>query len=170
MEQKKRTDILFKADELEIRPVSEEEIGSTIEVYRQVEDFLSLGPVATASMNMVVADIAHSRAEKGLYCGIWNRSGIQIGVLDFSVGKRKEATLWLLMISRQHRKQGYGRAILLNLESYLKLKHGVDTIRSGVQVNNEGGIIFWKKMGFSVSDMPRDMGDGTTAYEMMKKI
>lgn len=170
MREKKRTGILFNADELEIRPVSEEEIGSTLEVYRQVEDFLSLGPVPTASLKMVLADMAHSKAEKGVYCGIWNRSGVQIGVLDFSVGTQEEAILWLLMVSRQYRNQGYGRAIVLNLESYLKLQYGVGEIQSGVQVNNEGGIMFWKKMGYSISVIPRDMGDGTTAYTMTKRI
>lgn len=82
----------------------------------------------------------------------------------------KEATLSLLMISQQYRNKGYGRAIVLNLEFYLKQKYGVMQVRSGVQVNNEGGIRFWKKMGYSISEIARDMGDGTTAYEMTKRI
>lgn len=170
MRPKYHLDTLFNADELEIRPVSQDEIDSTLEVYRQVEDFLSLGPVPTASIKMVLADIAHSKREKGIYCGIWDRSGVQIGVLDFSLGTEKEATLWLLMISRPYRNQGYGRTIILNFESYLKQQYSVETICSGVQVNNEGGIIFWKKMGFIISEIAMDMGDGTTAYEMIKRI
>jgi len=119
---------------------------------------------------MVLADIAHSKMEKGIYCGIWNRSGVQIGVLDFSLSAEKEATLALLMISQHYRNKGYGRAIVLNLEYYLNQKYGVTQIRSGVQVNNDGGIQFWKKMGYIISEIAREMGDGTTTYEMTKGI
>jgi ribosomal protein S18 acetylase RimI-like enzyme len=163
-------DALFHADGLEIRPISEDDLVSTLEVYKQVENFLSLGPIPTASMKMVIADIAHSREEKGIYCGIWNHSGNQIGILDFSIGTGKDATLSLLMISKQYQNQGNGRRIVQNLESYLKEKYGVEAIHSGVQVNNEGGITFWKKMGFIISNRPRNMGDGTVAYEMTKSI
>lgn len=64
MRQMKNTGILFNADELVIRPVSENEIGSTLKVYRQVEDFLSLGPMPTASLKMVLADIAHLKQKR----------------------------------------------------------------------------------------------------------
>ena len=164
------SDALFYAEGLPIRPISKNDLNSTLQVYRQAEDFLSLGPVSTASMRMVVADIAHSRAHKGFFCGIWDRSGIQIGILDFSLGEGRDATLWLLMISRPYRNLGFGSAILQNLESYLNRKHGIEEIHSGVQVNNEGGIAFWKKKGFVISNTPRDMGDGTVAFDMTKRI
>ena len=57
-----------------------------------------------------------------------------------------------------------------NLEEYLKKTYGTERIQSGVQVNNEAGIIFWKKMGFQIDNKPRDIGDGTTAFEMSKDL
>lgn len=161
---------LFYADGLQIRPISEDGLASTLGVYRQLEDFLALGPVPTASMKMVMIDIANSRAHDGIYCGIWDQSGVQIGVLDFCLEADKGATLSLLMISKSYRNRGHGKRIVLCLESYLKRKYGIEEIRSGVQVNNTGGIIFWRKMGFEISNTPMDMGDGTVAYEMRKRI
>ena len=74
---------LFSAATLEIRPLAENELQSTLEVYKQCEDFLTLGPVPFASMEMVQADRDHSKKENGVYCGIWNEDNKQIGVIDF---------------------------------------------------------------------------------------
>jgi hypothetical protein len=51
-----------------IRPVvqSEPELRRVLAVYQQCEDFLALGPVATASLEMVKADLALSQQEGGL--------------------------------------------------------------------------------------------------------
>jgi ribosomal protein S18 acetylase RimI-like enzyme len=121
-------------------------------------------------MKMVMTDIANPRAHDGIYCGIWDQYGVQIGVLDFCLETDKEATLLLLVISKSYRNRGHGKRIVPGLESYLKRKYGIEEIRSGVQVNNTGGIIFWRKMGFKISNTPMDMGDGTVAYEMRKRI
>jgi hypothetical protein len=56
-----------------VRPVSEAQLSALLEIYRQCEDFLSLGPVATASEEMVKADIKHSQENMGRFCGIFCR-------------------------------------------------------------------------------------------------
>jgi uncharacterized cupin superfamily protein len=55
-----------------IRPVEKDDIASVLRVYQESEDFLSLGPVPVASMDMVMADIESSRRSGGVYCGVWN--------------------------------------------------------------------------------------------------
>ena len=42
---------------LQARPVTHAELDVVLEVYRNSEDFLALGPVATASMPTLLADI-----------------------------------------------------------------------------------------------------------------
>ena len=65
-----------------IRPVQPQERDAILEVYRQCEDFLALGPVATASMEMVDADLRHSIDDGGIFCGIFAPDGIMMGIID----------------------------------------------------------------------------------------
>jgi len=162
---------LFRAKGCIIRTIDEGDLQKTLEVYQQVEDFLSLGPVPKASMEMVLADMEHSKQSGGFFCVIHDRTGDQIGVLDF-VPERTEgiAFLSLLMISQRARHQGNGRAIVGKLESYLRRKYGTQTIESGVQTNNDQGIGFWKHCGFEIGQTPKALGDGTAAYEMKKTL
>jgi ribosomal protein S18 acetylase RimI-like enzyme len=56
---------------LEIRRVTDDDLDAVLDVYRECEDFLALGPVPLASMEMVRSDIATSQGEGGLFCGIF---------------------------------------------------------------------------------------------------
>ncbi len=162
---------LFRGPGFSVRPVTEHEIPSILEVYRQCEDFLALGPVACASLDMVLADMTHSREEGGFFCGIRNGAGGLVGVLDFIPKyKRGVAFLSLLMIAGAHRRRGLGSSVLACLEAHLKRAHGASKIESGVQVNNEPGIRFWKKCGFRVGRRVRKQPDKTIAYAMIKRI
>ena len=48
-----------------IRPIEDADLPAVLEVYRQSQDFLALGPAAAASPEMVEADRALSRQEGG---------------------------------------------------------------------------------------------------------
>jgi hypothetical protein len=48
---------LWQSSRLVVRALSEGDLKPTLEVYRACEDFLSLGPVAIASIEMVLDDI-----------------------------------------------------------------------------------------------------------------
>jgi len=50
---------------LEMRPVQPNNLDAVLRIYQQCEDFLSLGPVAGASMEMVRKDLEISRDECG---------------------------------------------------------------------------------------------------------
>ena len=54
-----------------IRPIVDFDIPAVLEVYRQSEDFLALGPDPHASLEMVEKDRALSRQQGGVYCGIF---------------------------------------------------------------------------------------------------
>src|SRR5512140_667494 len=81
-----RCRMLIDSKGIQIRPFqgSDGELAAILEVYRQCEDFLSLGPVSVASMHMVENDLEISKKEDGIFCLIY-RSDSQdvLGVFDF---------------------------------------------------------------------------------------
>ncbi len=157
---------------LEIRPVVHEELDAVLGVYRQCEDFLALGPVAAASMEMVLKDMELSRAENGLFCGIFTAGRAMIGVLDYVpgnyCGESRTAYIELLMLAAPHRGRGIGRSVLEALED--KVRGNVDVIRLEVQVNNPEALKFWERSGFRIISEPRLNPDQTTAVDMQKEL
>jgi ribosomal protein S18 acetylase RimI-like enzyme len=160
--------VIFQGKGFSVAPLGDDDLPAALDVYLQCEDFLSLGPVAKATLEMVEKDLTQSRQEHGTYCGIRNDTGELIGVLDFI--SRPTAYLSLLMIAKPHRSRGLGTAVMSGLEAYLKQTAGCVLIESGVQVNNDIGIRFWKKYGFNISDDAKNLPDGTTTHPMKKEI
>ena len=64
---------------LEIHSVTQADLGAILHVYQQCEDFLALGPVPTASMEMVLKDIEVSQSEGSRFCGIY-KTDVQVQV------------------------------------------------------------------------------------------
>lgn len=164
---------------LEIRPVTPENYGAILEVYRQCEDFLALGPVATASMEMVRKDLEISKNEGGIFCGIHLADGIMpegimIGVLDYVPnyyhGNPQAAYLALLMIASPFRSQGIGKAVVEAFENEVTKDDLVTVIFAGVQVNNPRALRFWQKQGYRVVSEPRLYPDQTVAVDLQKDI
>lgn len=160
-----------------IRPVqqSETELQRVLAVYQQCEDFLALGPVATASLEMVQADLALSQQAGGTFCAIEDmQSGEMVGVVDFVragfEGDPETAFLSLLMIAAPHRNRGLGAAVVRGVEEAIRGDSRVRVIRLGVQVNNPGGIRFWQRMGYTIVSGPEAHADGTVAFQLLKKI
>jgi ribosomal protein S18 acetylase RimI-like enzyme len=157
-----------------IRLLSADDLQSTLEVYRGCEDFLALGPVATASAEMVQQDMRLSAEIGGSFCGIFAPSGDMIGVLDYVSagfeGDARQAFLELLMIAAPYRSQGYGAAVVAWLEAELRRNPRVDTILAGVQVNNPAAIRFWQRMGFAIVSAAEQQNDGTTAFRLRKSL
>ncbi len=163
--------VVFVVKGLVIRTCEPRDAPAILAVYRQCEDFLSLGPVPTASMEMVTADIEHSASANGQFCVIEDVHGEMIGVLDFIPrASNNTGVLSLLMISERHRNRGHGKAIMGALESYLQSTWEIGILESGVQVNNPGGIRFWRNRGFQIGTTARHHEDGTTAYDMIKVL
>lgn len=156
------------------------ELDAVLEVYRQCEDFLALGPVPKASMEMVLADLALSKKEGGTFCGIYARSTDpstpeqMLGIVDFlPTGFEHDprcADLALLMIAAPYRDQGLGAAVVQAVEAEICRVGRAREIHSGVQVNNPGGIRFWQRMGYIIVTGAELMPDGTTAYQLRKDV
>jgi ribosomal protein S18 acetylase RimI-like enzyme len=159
---------------LEIRPVSQGDLIAVLEVYQQCEDFLALGPIATASMEMVLQDIEISQKEGGIFCGIYTPDGEMTGVVDYVPnnyqGNPQAAFLSLLMIAAPFRNQGIGKAVVDAAENEIKKDAQVTTILSGVQVNNPQAIRFWLRNGYRIVSEPKLYPDQTTAVDLQKDI
>ena len=160
-----------------IRPLVQNdiELARVVEVYRQCEDFLSLGPVATASLNMVETDLAYSRQQGGTFCVIEQTENSElVGVVDYVnagfEGDPELAFLSLLMIAAPYRNQGLGTSIVREVEEIIRINDQVKAIHSGVQVNNPFGIRFWQSVGYSIISGEEPMEDGTIVFRLWKKI
>jgi ribosomal protein S18 acetylase RimI-like enzyme len=129
-----------------IRAITRADLDAVLDMYAQCEDFLALGPVPTASMEMVLKDIEISQAEGGVFCGITTGDGQMIGVVDFVSrnfeGDLQAAFLSLLMIAAPFRKQGFGKAIVAAVEKEIQKDAQVKAILAGVQVNNPQAVRF----------------------------
>jgi ribosomal protein S18 acetylase RimI-like enzyme len=157
-----------------IHPITPEELEAVLDVYRQCEDFLALGPVPTASMEMVLKDIELSKSYGGLFCGIYTSEGNLIGIIDYVPGDFEgdphAAFLSLLMIAAPFRKQGIGKAVVQAVENEIKRNPRVDKILSGVQVNNPQAMHFWQQNGYRIVSEPKLHPDQTTAVDLRKDL
>lgn len=164
--------IVIPDHELEIYPITENELDDVLAVYEQCEDFLSLGPVSKASMEMVLSDLEISRREGCHFCGIYQEGGEMIGIIDFVPhhyqGDPSLAFLNLLMIAAPFREQGVGTAVVDAVEKEIRKDHAVRTILSGVQVNNPFAIRFWQHNGYRICSEPKLYPDQTTAVDLRK--
>jgi len=159
---------------LEIRPVTQDNLGAVLDVYKLCEDFLALGPVATASMEMVLKDIEISENEGGIFCGIYTVDGKMIGVVDYVPnnyqGDPQAAFLSLLMIALPFRNRGIGKAVVDAVEKEIRQEGQITVIFSGVQVNNAQAIRFWQRNGYRIVSEPKLYPDQTTAVDLRKDV
>lgn len=172
-----------------VRPITDSDLPAMLEVYRQCEDFLALGPNPHASMEMIASDRALSRAAGGEYCGLFTEEGTLMGIFDFVRsgfgGDPGCAFLELLMIAAPYRGRGLGEEAVRWLEKELTDPHPqpfslegergkdqpkISTLRAGVQVNNPGAIRFWQRMGFAITSGAEPQTDGTVCYRLEKDL
>lgn len=165
------------SDAFIIRPFdgTEADLMAVLEVYRQCEDFLALGPVATASVEMVQNDLALSKEMGGVFNLICSASTGEVwGIVDYVIsgfeGNPEAAYLSLLMIAAPCRSKGLGAAVVRSVEQTMcELGHPRE-IQAGVQVNNPKAIRFWQRMGYQIVSGAQAMPDGTVAYHLWKAV
>ena len=164
--------MLLQSQAVEIRPITANELDAVLRVYQQCEDFLALGPAASASMEMVVQDIALSRQNGGIFNGIFTADGEMIGVIDYIPahyqGDPGAAFLELLMLAAPHRRAGIGRAVVEAVEQEIRKNPQINTIQAGVQVNNPQAVRFWQQRGYRIVSGPQRMPDQTTVFGLRK--
>lgn len=158
----------------EIRPIAEDDLEEVLEVYRQCEDFLALGPEPNASMTMILKDIETSRSEKGDFCGILASDGKMIGVVEFVLGNFNDeaqlAFISLLMIVTPFRNRGIGTRVLELIESKIRATGQVSEIRTAVQLNNPAALRFWQRNNYRIFGNPERRPDQTVVLYLFKEL
>jgi RimJ/RimL family protein N-acetyltransferase len=164
--------VLFEVDALQIAGLGQGDAPGLLETYRQCEDFLALGPVPRASIEMIRGDMAHSQSLGGQFCGIEDAQGQVIGVLDFvpDTGSEGVAFIELLMIAGPWRRRGIGRRVVTSLEGYLKANHGVHTVEAAVQANNPDAMRFWAALGYRQAPEAVRQADGTVTHRLSRVV
>lgn len=162
----------IQKDSFEIHPIVQDDLNAILEVYRQCEDFLALGPVSTASLEMVLSDLELSKRQGGIFCGIYTKTEKMIGVLDYVPcnfeGDPHVAFLSLLMIAAPFRSEGIGAAVVAAVEKEVRKDPQITAMLSGVQVNNPQAIRFWQRHGYRIVSGPILHADQTTAFDLRK--
>lgn len=166
--------IQFHDKPVQIRPVTRDDLEAVLQVYRHCEDFLALGPVSHASMEMVLKDLEISKEAGGIFCGIYKEDGTMIGVVDYVArnfqGYPTSAFLSLLIIDSSFRGQGLGKAIVDAVENEIRQDKSITVILSGVQVNNPQAVRFWQRNGYRIVSGPKLMPDQTTVFDLRKDL
>ena len=157
-----------------LKIVTESDGAGILDVYRECEDFLSLGPVSEASPKMVLDDLHESREIGGQFHGIFDPEDRMLGVVDYVTsgfrGKPHIAFINLLMIAAPFRSKGLGRQIVQLVENEIGKDNRVTEIHSAVQTNNPKTIRFWKTNGYKVIGGPELQSDTTTVFHLRKVI
>jgi ribosomal protein S18 acetylase RimI-like enzyme len=161
-----------------LRPVDRNDpavLAALLEVYRQCEDFLALGPQPHASPEMVQADLDLSQKAGGIFCGIYlGPSNELAGVADYIPsgfeGNRQHAFIELLMIGRPFRSHGLGCRVVAELEAIIRKDTQITAIRLGCQVNNPNGIRFWERCGYRIIGPAEHFPDQTSGYPFEKLV
>ena len=164
--------MLIQDNPYEVRTVTSDDADAILDVYRQCEDFLALGPEPTASMSMVLKDIEASQREGRDFCGIYQSNGEMIGIIDFLTdsydGDSQVAFIYLLMIARCFRRQDTGTRVLAMVETEIRKDYNIMTIISSVQVNNPEAQRFWQENGYRIVSGPVLQPDRTTVIHLRK--
>ena len=166
--------MFFQCESFKIAPIAEPHLPQVLEVYQQCEDFLALGPIPKASIDMVKADIDHSKEENGLFCGVFDHKENLMGIVDLVPnmfeGNPGNAFISLIMIAKSHRNKGLGRKIIEAVENKIREDRQVKVILSAVQTNNERAIHFWEELGYTIIGGPEPRPDKTVVYQLSKNL
>lgn len=165
--------MLIQGEGFYIKEIDTSDVDSILQVYKQCEDFLSLGPIPTASKQMVLGDLDLSKEEGGVFCGIYIDDKM-IGIVDFVLDNFEEkpnaAFISLLMISSCNRRKGIGKKVVKAVENEILKNSSIEAILSGVQVNNQPAIDFWVKMGYKITSGPQLQADSTVTFGLKKDV
>ena len=166
--------MFYTCESFKIAPIAKSQFPHVLAVYQQCEDFLALGPIPKASMDMVKADIEHSKEEKGLFCGIFDLKENLMGIVDFVPnmfeGNPGNAFISLIMIAKPHRNKGLGEKAIEAIENKIREDRQVKVILSAVQTNNQRAIHLWKELGYAILGGPEPRPDKTVVYQLRKNL
>ncbi|MCK4717977.1 MAG: GNAT family N-acetyltransferase [Thermoplasmata archaeon] len=90
--------------------------------------------------------------------------------LCVAVPEAQALRILMLSVDEEYRRSGIGRTLMKEIVSRF-LARGFKSLTLEVRVGNDGGIGFYKELGFSITTMlPNFYSNGDSAYRMIKAI
>ncbi|MBI5294365.1 MAG: GNAT family N-acetyltransferase [Chloroflexi bacterium] len=74
------------------------------------------------------------------------------------------------MIAAPFRNQGLGKAVVAAMENEIRKDAKINTILSGVQVNNPQAVQFWQRNGYRIVSEPNLLPDQTIIVDLRKDL
>jgi GNAT superfamily N-acetyltransferase len=167
--------ILFEADKLYVEPVKIEDIEDIEDiasVYNSNLHFLEkhIG-VTKVETQWVYEELISMKEMEFCSCKIVEQGTGKIrGFIDYRL--EKETYLSLIMLHSDAKGKGYGRLILQEFETYIKML-GSNCIRIDVVTDYDGSIMeYWRKRGFLPLEQLELNWSGRTlpAVKMLKQL
>jgi len=166
--------MFYQGETFKIVPITKSYLPQVLKIYQQCEDFLELGPVPKASMNIVKKDFEHSKKEDSIFCGIFDLKENMIGIVDFVPnmfeGIPQHAFISLIMIAIHYRNKGIGKEVIEAVENKIREDPQIKVVLSAVQTNNECALKFWKDIGYCIIGGPELRPDKTVVYQLRKNL
>lgn len=163
--------------EYEIQTITVSNFACAMEVYHSNQAFFLLTEGKEATYEDCIKDIEaippHFDREHKIYVSLWDKGSI-IGVLDLLTGFPTPQGLWigLLLIHGERHGNQYGRRIVTAVLDAAKIA-GYEYVQLGVIDNNQKGIRFWHKQGFTqirTTKMERDNANPLSVVVMEKRL
>ena len=158
---------------ISIRLYKNEDKNDVFSVYKECEDFLSLGPLPIASNNMVEEDLRYSINNNGRFCVILYGDRV-IGIVDYIPfgykDKLDNSYISLLMVAKNYRNKGIGSVALIKVEEIIKKNLNIKNIYTSVQTNNTKALLFWIRQGYIRISEAELQEDTTIVYHFKKDI
>lgn len=165
--------MLIIKDDIKIQEFKQDDFDNVLDIYKQSEDFLELGPEPYASKEMVLNDIDYSQKCGGCYCTIFYDANI-VGIIDYisTINEKRpnDSYINLIMIKKDYRSRGLGQKVLETLEEYFIKENRISSIFISVQENNPKGIAFWIRQGYEIISGPELQEDTTVVLHMKKAL
>lgn len=100
---------------------------------------------------MNVKYLENAISSYGFFDWILDGNQQKIGIIKGSFRYSEKDSIWInsLLIDKEHRRKGYGRAVVEELIKYAKSQFGFQRVYVSIIEDNKNGIFFWKGIGFS---------------------
>lgn len=163
-----KLDIKAFSSEYDVRRITENDISAVYKLCRENKHFYRyLGRVATKeSLTEIISNVSDDSKNGKYFVGFWDDDKL-IAIADIIVGypESNNAFIGWYVVEGNMQRQGIGSQIFADIRANLKTI-GIDYISLGCVKENEVAMMFWKNLGFTLTNDEKQVGKHTVVtYE-----
>lgn len=163
-----KLDIKAFSSEYDVRRITENDISAVYKLCRENKHFYRyLGRVATKeSLTEIISNVSDDSKNGKYFVGFWDDDKL-IAIADIIVGypESNNAFIGWYVVEGNMQRQGIGSQIFADIRANLKTI-GIDYISLGCVKENEVAMMFWKNLGFILTNDEKQVGKHTVVtYE-----